>query len=148
MNRAEREDSGLASRPNGVRSVMRVRPKGGRAVIILDFTAINLSCTSLYSAVAFWDFTAVNLSLDHAALYCLYLRLDRRERSCVYTLDNDGTNRFVSSRAFQRLSYRNFVKFWYYCWNCRCGLDLQAVGDILDPFLAEFIGKSCSNEAK
>jgi hypothetical protein len=27
------------------------------------------------------------VTLDHAALCCLYLRLDRRERSCDYTLD-------------------------------------------------------------
>ena len=55
----------------------------------------------------------LSLFLDGARNYChsrsrcinvvCILRLDRRERSCDYTDDDsviDGTNRFVSSRAF------------------------------------------------
>ena len=44
----------------------------------------------------------------------LYFASDRRERRCDYIVDNDGTNRFVLKRAFQRLSYCNLGQILTY----------------------------------
>ena len=69
---------------------------------------MNRSCTSLHSATFFLRGRAI------------------ARPSCVYIDNNDGTNRFVSSRAFQWLSYCIFVIFWPYLlkmpmrpWICR-----------------------------
>ena len=39
-------------------------------------------------------------------------------------------------------------KFGLVCKNAAVGSDLEPLDDFLDPFLAELIGKSCSNDAE
>jgi hypothetical protein len=93
------------------------------------------------------------VTLDHAALMLSVISLRVPPgTSCVYTGNNDGSNRFVLMRAFQRLSYRNFVKilqnFDIISENPAVASDFAAAGRFLTPFLTDLFGKNCSDDAK
>ena len=82
--------------------------------LFLDFTAVNLSCTLLHYIVCICDSTA-------------------GRGAAIISVDNDGTIRFVSSRAFKRLSYRILLKFWRHFWKSGCGVGFGAAWPLSDP---------------
>ena len=82
------------------RSVMRVRPQGGRAVSILDIAAVNLSCTAMIVIVAFFGSYTVTKFIYFAAFCYCNCESDRREDELrlfllIFKL---GTNRFALKR--------------------------------------------------